>query len=275
MKLSDRQNYLLKGKSGLPMRTDAIHFAASYLNTENPFYHPDFLLIEKPAKKTRLGVEEAAQVIGKAAKRPSIAEKHFIIIDGIDSMTEIAQNKLLKVLEDGENILVIAISYGGTLLDTVISRMAVLEYHSLEKEEFNSRMALSYPSFSADIYYQLTKGCFESVEDLSEYNNMFLELRDCIDKRDFLNMFNIFHLVKEKDTYAVTENRRFIPYLISFLQIQFSEYMIKNQFETVQHGIDIIRMIEEHRLRCERPGYTKDDFLNLIVHILEIGQQMK
>ena len=275
MTLTDRQNHLLRGSFGLSMRTDAFNYAMDYLHTEDLSLHPDFLLIERTVQKKLLGTEDAARITSRASMRPSIARKHLIIIDGIDSMTEAAQNKLLKVLEDGNNVLIIAISYGGMVLDTIISRMSVTEYHILDRITFHEKLALAYPALNPDIYYPLTNGCMEAVSLLSDYDNLFCDLADCMQKETYPEMLQLFHMVKEKDELAVTENRTLIPFIISFIQKCFSEYITRNHTENMQDKLEILNHIESHRLRCKSPGYSKDDFFNLIMHIIEKSLYIK
>lgn len=269
MEITDRHNYLLKGKPGLPMKADAIDFAVKYLDMEHIYLHPDFLMIQKQMGKTCIGVDQAAQITAKASIRPSIAKKHLVIIDGIDSMTEAAQNKLLKVLEDGENLFVIAISHGKPVLDTIISRMTVYEYHALKKDDFQEKMINLYPALDASLYFQITHGCMDAIEWLLDYDKLFKDLQDCIQMQSFFELFSIFHLVREKDKEAVTENRRVIPYLISFIQEEFIKSLTSASVVNVNTKLDSLKILEEHRLRCEIPGYTKDDFFNLIVHLAE------
>ena len=269
MEFTDKHNYLLKGKPGLLMKADALDFAMKYLNMEQIYLHPDFLMIEKSVNKSFIGVDDAARITERAAIRPNIVGKHLIIIDGIDCMTVAAQNKLLKILEDSENIFVIAISYGNSVLDTIISRMAVIEYHALTRDNFYKKWMTLYPAFDPELYFQITHGCMNAAEWLLEYDNLFKKLRDCIQKQSFLNLFSIFHLVREKDKEAVTENHRLIPYIISFMQEEYIKSLTKACTSDMNIKLYSLKILEEHRLRCEIQGYSKDDFFNLIVHLTE------
>jgi len=267
MRLTDTQNHLLRGITGLSMKDDALSFAKEYLCTENLELHPDFLLIEKPEGKASIGVGDAAMIINRAALRPSLAQKHLVIIDGIDAMTEPAQNKLLKVLEDGENILILAISYGGKVLDTILSRMGIVEYRALNRDEFVSEMTKLYPEYDAKLYFPLTGGCINLVEELVSYDAMFLSVKEHFSNGDCKELFSDLHLVKEKDKDAVTENRALLPHLISFLQWQISEMALSASVN--RSVLDCLAILNEHKARCVKSSYTKDDFFYLIMFLVE------
>lgn len=267
MQFNDNQNHLLRGTIGLPMKDDALSFAREYLSIDNLQLHPDFLLIEKPEDKSSISVEDATLIVNRAALRPCLSKKHLVVIDGIDAMTEPAQNKLLKVLEDGENILIIAISYGGKILDTILSRLGITEYRALSHEEFAAEMNRLYPVFDTELYFWLTGGCINLVDKLILHDAMFLSMRKHLAGGEYHMLISDMHLLKEKDTNAVTENRALLPHLISFLQWQLAESALK----TASPGayLDCLDTLSEHRIRCLKSSYTKDDFFYLVMYLIE------
>ncbi len=91
--------------------------------------HPDFLVIE-PEEGHALKVEPIRELIGKASLKPFQAPAKVFVIDHADCMNDIAQNALLKTLEEppaGTHF--ILISYAAEkLLPTIRSRSQVFHF---------------------------------------------------------------------------------------------------------------------------------------------------
>lgn len=261
------QGILLDGLPGLSMREDALQYASSYLNMENVFLHPDFLLIEPAEGKSSIGVEAAETMIAKGSLRPSLAKKQLIIVDGVDLMTEQAQNKILKLLEDVETVIVIAISYGNHVLDTVRSRLSVVEYKPLCIDDFIASLKGSAYESDANIYYLLTKGCPGMCEKLSGYIPMFKNVQCAIFENRLQDLLPALHLLTEKDKEAITAT----PFVENVL------YLMEHCFySTLERGaardsvIRYIELINKHMSNCKKNTYSKDDFFQLLVDIMEV-----
>ena len=274
-----RQGMLLSGVPGLPMLEDAINFAKEYLGTDNLDRHPDYLYVHQMPKKKSIGVEEVALINRKAALKPSLAKKQIIIIDGIDSMTEAAQNKILKILEDYDAmVIIIAIAYSERVLATIKSRVVIYEYRHLGFVEFADAMK-QYPNLSPDIYYLLSYGCINLVEDLAEYDDVFCSIVRVIDTGNYPELLQTMSLLKEKDSNAIT-NTPYIKNVLHLICACFSEKMMLLCGQdgklmtspvkgTIKNYENICHMIGGHLMRCMDRGYKKDNFFSLIVYIIE------
>lgn len=269
IKTTINQGQLLLGRPGLPMLSDAFNFAKKYLNTENLDTHPDYLFLGKASGKKSISVDDAAEVVKKAALKPALASKIIIIIDGIDDMTIPAQNKILKTLEDAENALVIAISYGGFVLDTIKSRLSVTTYRVLPQKEFCEKLQQLDPSLDSSLYYYLSGGNTGVIDELKTFDGMWQSVRDAVERGLYKNLLPALHLLKEKDAAAIS-NTGYSLYALYLMRELFTEKLIAGAGDMckLRH---IISMICQNINICNTTVYTKDNFFLLIVQIIEIG----
>lgn len=274
-----RQGMLLSGVPGLPMLEDALHFAREYLGTDNLDRHPDYLYVHQLPKKKSIGVEEVALINTKATLKPTLAKKRIIIIDGIDNMTEAAQNKILKILEDCDaTVIILAIAYSERVLATIKSRLVVYDYRHLGFVEFADAMK-QYSDLSPYMYYLLSYGCINLVEDLTDYDAVFRSIVRVIDKENYPELLQVMSLLKEKDPNAIT-NTPYIKNVLHLICACFSEkvmllydqggkLMTSPVNGTIKKYDDICQMIGDHLIKCMDRSYSKDNFFSLIVYIIE------
>jgi len=273
---------LLMGNPGIPMMEDVFRLARKLLACENLELHPDFMLISKKDGKKTMGVEEAGQIIAKANYKPAIADRTIIIIDGMDCMTAIAQNKLLKLLEENNNVQVIAISYSENVLDTVKSRMQVIRYKMDGADAFRKHMAgntsfdFSGPDFL--VLYKASKGSYVIAEKLLDYIPLLQDTEKKLEDKDYIELLHILHLKKEKDKLAVNTNPILMKAVIAILESHFMELLQagckSEDYERVNmHKIILERIIKEEN-ECERITYTKEHFFQLMVFCIEHGRRI-
>lgn len=262
-----RQGMLLLGMPGLSMKEDAMNFASFYLDTTNVLLHPDFLLVEPEKGKKSIGVAAAEELIVKASLRPALAKKQVLVVDGIDLMTVEAQNKILKLLEDIESVLVVAISYGGPVLDTVRSRMSVVEYKPLCKNDFISALNDTEYLTDAEMYFYLTNGCPGQCTELSSRIEMFKDARNAILNGKLEDLLPAFHLLLEKDKEAIT-GTAYVPNALQFMESVFFSTLEKGAKK--EHVVACIELINKHKAECKKVTYTKDNFFQLIVDLMEV-----
>ena len=109
--------------------------------------HPDFYLIEptwsmkngKPNTKGKkaIRIEDIQRLRTELARLPKLAKRRVVIIDDADKMNEMAENALLKTLEEptGEVVFILVTSNRTALLDTIISRCLTLPFVPLAESE--------------------------------------------------------------------------------------------------------------------------------------------
>ena len=99
--------------------------------------NPDFKLIVKEPGKASVGIDNIRAMEEDLATAPQYGRKKVFVIDSSESLTEEAQNAMLKTIEEPpEYALVILICSNLTLLiDTVLSRVTRLDFARNTNEE--------------------------------------------------------------------------------------------------------------------------------------------
>ena len=252
---SRQTSLLLLGQRGLPMLDEAKQAAARLLDTniERLDAHPDYLYVTNTDKKS-IGVEDVLIIQDKASLKPSVSETICIIVDGIDLMPEAAQNKLLKLVEEGECILIF-VAYSDAVLPTIKSRVRIIEYRPLGMEQFNS-FCTAHQLSEAEMLYFITGGCPGLALEYPGATDIFKQVKASVNT-DPLNLYNILHLVKEKDKDNFYLN---YPELTDKLF-----KLIGNETSSVE----TLRAVSDALINMGLGNYSKDDFFGDIVAIVE------
>lgn len=98
--------------------------------------HPDVFLLAPAEGKREIVADQARSLRSDAYIRPNEGERKVYLIDPAESMNPVAQNALLKVLEDGPAYTAFLLLSGqpGQLLETIRSRCETLTLPPEEKE---------------------------------------------------------------------------------------------------------------------------------------------
>lgn len=90
--------------------------------------HPDLIRVTLPEDKREITVDQARALRTDAYIRPNEGKRKVYLIDPADSMNAMAQNALLKVLEEGPQYAAFLLVAGepGRLLETIRSRCELL-----------------------------------------------------------------------------------------------------------------------------------------------------
>lgn len=262
---------LLKGRPGLSMLEDGLTLARQLLATSDLDRHPDFLMIAPLSNKKTIGVDEIMPVISLGAYPPVHGKYSIALIDSMDKLTVVAQNKLLILLETNPYVFVIGICYG-EVLDTVKSRMRVISYHPSTKTDFLN--ACNLPAEDGELFYYATGGCIGFLDELESEKKLFYALRDACsadEKRKWL--FPALHLVKEKDKQAITENPFLMQSVLRLLQFLFHQqsekaYMERDFHKAERYNDITARLIEDEK-RSGQSAYNKNDYFATILYCVE------
>jgi len=95
--------------------------------------HPDFVLIDQSSVK----VEDVSNIISKLDTKPISNDKKVFVILNSENINEIAQNKLLKSLEEpnSSTIFILTTCKVDKLLPTVLSRLHKITIPKLSKQD--------------------------------------------------------------------------------------------------------------------------------------------
>lgn len=139
--------------------------------------HPDFLKIVEPTT-----IEDIIPAIERGERLPMLSRDSVIVIEGLDSLNIIGQNKLLKLLEDVSFVNILATDKKeGIILDTILSRM--------------EKVTVRHFADSSTLVgaCEGEKGLFFSEEEISSLERV----RDSIDSNK--SLLETFSLKKEGD----------------------------------------------------------------------------
>ena len=142
--------YMIAGGSQSARRAYARRMTAAYLcQGENPpcgrclpcekvekGIHPDVFLLTPEEGKREIVADQARALRADAYIRPNEGARKVYVIDPADAMNPVAQNALLKVLEDGPAYTAFLLLTGqpGQLLSTIRSRCETLSLPPEEEE---------------------------------------------------------------------------------------------------------------------------------------------
>ena len=155
--------------------------------------HPDLYIIDKQDESVK--VDEVRALIEKVIEKPIISKRKVYIINNADTMTEEAQNCLLKTLEEPpEFVTIILISSNDNLiLNTIKSRCMTIKFNNICKELMIKYMQENLPEANfSDTLLDYVNGsigkAFEIKDNITKYNEIesYLKKVTSLDIVDFL-----------------------------------------------------------------------------------------
>ncbi len=106
--------------------------------------HPDLMIFEPEGDSATIKIEAIRDLIGKANLKPFQAACKVFVIDQAECMNDIAQNALLKTLEEpqGRSFFILITAHPDLLLETIRSRAQTLNFRPAEtKDEWEEEEA--------------------------------------------------------------------------------------------------------------------------------------
>lgn len=280
------QNIILMGPDGLGKKDCALELASAWLGTTKEMlsYHPDFKLIM--AEQGCIRVEQAAQIHRMASHIPQYMAV-CIILDA-ECMTLELQNKLLKVLEDGADILAVIFVTSQKLLDTLSSRCLTVRFYKMSIEQMYDM--IEHPVLSALLASDGAIGIYEQIigdeSFFQELEDFFRVLCEITERKQTRQLLAAAHALKEKD-------QKYFPDMLEGWQLRSFVRMISNvcfytllimnrisipswialgNLQAVYTQAEIIHIFyetESARRRMEKKGgFTKNDFFSLLTEMI-------
>ncbi len=133
--------YCFKGAAGIGkahfancfLRALLCHSADDRLKYDSA-NHPDFLAIVSEETILSEKIDALRQFI---YKRPLLSALKAVLIDDVANLNEVAQNKLLKIIEEppGHAVLLLVTNRPGQLIDTLLSRVVQVNFNPLSSAE--------------------------------------------------------------------------------------------------------------------------------------------
>ena len=173
--------------------------------------NPDFIYIEPEENKIKIDQIRNMQL--KVAEKPIISQKKVYIINDADTMTNEAQNCLLKTLEEPpEYVIIILIGKNEEyFLPTIRSRCSKVHFEKISNEELKKYLYTKNILDFSDDLLQIADGSIKKALEINESKESYYYIENImnnIDKCDIIEILNMANeLYKSKETiYSILEN---------------------------------------------------------------------
>lgn len=272
---------LISGQKGLGQELLVMEIAAELLKTSVPEKHGNFFALR--AEKGSIRVEDVEELLDRSRISAHSGTKKVFGIFGIGSMTEQAQNRLLKLLEDRSDTNVVLMTKNeGIVLDTIASRSESIRLRPVCKERMLEYLNELGAGEDSAIYEAILRGCpyrYQAVaEKISVFREIYQKQLKVSEKQSFLYLF---HEVKEKDKESFYEKDRGI--LFELLRMEFSifeklllwkqggidelpdrDYQNFDQLYDLEDVFRILKMLLKQRRKLNAGRYTRNDFVAML-----------
>lgn len=177
----------------------------------NSSNNPDFIYIEPEENKIKIDQIRSMQT--KVAEKPIISQNKVYIINDADTMTNEAQNCLLKTLEEPPEYVTI-ILIGKTeenFLTTIRSRCAKIHFDKISNEDLKTYLINNEITDISEDLLQMADGSIKKALEINENKESYYSLEKImnnIDKCDIIEILNLSaELYKSKETInSILEN---------------------------------------------------------------------
>lgn len=276
-------SYLISGKKGQTIAfankfANAILSIGSFSNSQsriNAEVHPDVIVFK--AKNDKYTVEDARNIVNSSYEAPFENEKKVIIIEDFSLFAPIAQNILLKVLEEPQDktVFILLSENKDKILSTILSRLSEIRIKPMSLDDYKDKLTgYKYDQNQISYLYYFTNGDYLLSRDLLE-NQTFFEEKSYLLKTysKYLNG-NKVSLLDIASFFESKEDVGMYTSIISFFLRDASVYKIDKNlvydedsidlFHTLNDSIDYqknLLTIEEIRRRINANVSVKNAFL--------------
>lgn len=211
--------YCFEGQEGIGKKSFGLELAKHLLCGDNKLLqrhfdsnsHGDFCLISPDEGSIK--TEQVTEILDFLSTAPSFSKHKIVLIDEADKMNLIAQNKMLKIIEEPPKyalFLIISSKYN-SLIDTLKSRLVRIPFSALDEDD------LKIYCDKKNIKYNI-EAVNESEGSVLRYLNLLDSNEDSPEKlvkimikaimsKDGLKIFNILELIlSRKEDFSLMLN---------------------------------------------------------------------
>ena len=198
--LSSR-SIIIEGKKGLGKK-DLITYLSGklLLNSEKTYknIHPDFLIIDSGDEK--ILVDDISVLDDWIYKPPFESLNKIVFINNSHNMTEVVQNKILKILEEPPSYLIffLSVENSNILLPTVISRSLVLSLNKLPNQIVADTLDIEVNDEDKKLIIDSMDG---SLRNIDKFDNiiipMLCKIGDMLLKKDLSELDKVSNIIDE------------------------------------------------------------------------------
>ena len=173
--LSSR-SIIIEGKKGLGKKDLITYLSGKLLLNSEKIYkniHPDFLIID--AGDEKILVDDISVLDDWIYKPPFESINKIVFINNSHNMTEVVQNKILKILEEPPNYLIffLSVENSNILLPTVISRSLVLSLNKLPNQIVSDRLDIEVNDEDRKLIIDSMDG---SLRNIDKFDNIIIPM---------------------------------------------------------------------------------------------------
>lgn len=207
----------------------------------NSSSHPDVYILNQPSIK----VEDVAKLMDKLNTKPISASKKVFVILNAENINEIAQNKLLKSLEEPneQNVFILSTTKTDKLLPTVMSRLHkvyVPKLNSYDKELISSELneqnvdILKYSetdfTLTEIINFETNgeyKNTLANIEYLFSHLKTTADIPSVVSSLNSLNKDLFLPLLQEVFLSCLNDEKKFDKSLTMLIDVMFSKKALR------------------------------------------------
>ena len=187
--LSSR-SIIIEGKKGIGKKDLIIYLSSKILSSSekiNKNIHPDLLIIDAGPEK--ILVDDISVLDDWIYKPPFESKNKIVFINNSHNMTDIVQNKILKILEEPPSYLIFFLSAENSniLLPTVISRSLLFSLNKLPNEIVAEILDMIVDDENRKLIIESMDG---SLRNIDKFDNtiiqMLCETTDILLKRNYI-----------------------------------------------------------------------------------------
>ena len=266
-------SYLFLGTAGIGKKEIAKEFAKMILCLNEKKYcnhcksciefdsnnNPDFQIIEPDGNS--LKIEQIRQMQRKIIEAPIISQNKVYIINDADLMTIEAQNCLLKTLEEPPEFVTIILigSNENSFLSTIKSRCTIIKFQDIENGQIKDYLKSKYDIIVSDNLLEIFGGSIgkaEKLKDKQELYNSIIEIIECIDKLDLIDLFKKSNII-----YKSQDDKESILDAINTI-------LFKMGKENTKY-LNCINIVEDTKIRLNANGNYNMCIDNMLLKIWE------
>tara|TARA_B100001248_G_scaffold145603_1_gene109362 strand:+ start:15607 stop:16521 length:915 start_codon:yes stop_codon:yes gene_type:complete len=198
--LSSR-SIIIEGKKGLGKKDLITYLSGKLLLNSEKIYkniHPDFLIID--AGDEKILVDDISVLDDWIYKPPFESINKIVFINNSHNMTEVVQNKILKILEEPPNYLIffLSVENSNILLPTVISRSLVLSLNKLPNQIVSDTLDIEVNDEDRKLIIDSMDG---SLRNIDKFDNIIIPMLcktcDMLLKKNLRDLGEVSNIVDE------------------------------------------------------------------------------
>ena len=280
-------NLILTGPKGVGKATAAKQLIMELLSCSEAQLpiHPDCMIVSDNDGKS-LTVEQIDEILNFTSLLPIRAEQKVVMIDNAETMTDLVQNKLLKVVEESNSTVFIFVTTE-RLLTTIHSRCFDIPFFSLREEDLQkyleeknecADMPLCAYGGSIGMYERMKEG---NTECSSLLKSIISTIENMEKKTEFMDVFQQWN---EKDATKFCEQQKpNMGMIIQFIKDVFAEFYLyltsgkkdtmldyehMKHLYTISDAERIYKRAKEESARVKTYAFSKNDFFMLVASMV-------